>query len=112
MEGAEKLVGRYDNRGSFGELALMYNTPRAATIVAALPGALWCLVSEPALGGLHLSRNPVKSRVDPLIREGGGGGGDRAGPPMRLVYSHKDVCKNDEGKEKSATLKSNTGILV
>ncbi|XP_019737373.1 cAMP-dependent protein kinase type II-beta regulatory subunit isoform X1 [Hippocampus comes] len=43
VEGAEKLVGRYDNRGSFGELALMYNTPRAATVVAALPGALWCL---------------------------------------------------------------------
>ncbi|XP_061628782.1 endoplasmin [Phyllopteryx taeniolatus] len=42
-DSAEKLVGRYDNRGSFGELALMYNTPRAATIVATLPGALWCL---------------------------------------------------------------------
>lgn len=36
----------YDNRGSFGELALMYNTPRAATIVATSTGALWCLVSK------------------------------------------------------------------
>nr|XP_057931579.1 cAMP-dependent protein kinase type II-beta regulatory subunit isoform X1 [Doryrhamphus excisus] len=43
VDGAEKLVGCYDNRGSFGELALMYNTPRAATIIATLPGALWCL---------------------------------------------------------------------
>ncbi|KAJ0069320.1 hypothetical protein NL108_003250, partial [Boleophthalmus pectinirostris] len=43
VDGAEKLVGSYDNRGSFGELALMYNTPRAATIVATCPGALWCL---------------------------------------------------------------------
>ncbi|XP_061679016.1 cAMP-dependent protein kinase type II-beta regulatory subunit isoform X1 [Syngnathoides biaculeatus] len=42
-DGAEKLVGCYDDRGSFGELALMYNTPRAATIVATSPGALWCL---------------------------------------------------------------------
>ncbi|XP_053741209.1 endoplasmin [Synchiropus splendidus] len=42
-EGTEKLVGCYDNRGSFGELALMYNTPRAATIVATSSGALWCL---------------------------------------------------------------------
>ncbi|XP_038560999.1 cAMP-dependent protein kinase type II-beta regulatory subunit [Micropterus salmoides] len=42
-EGTEKLVGCYDNRGSFGELALMYNTPRAATIIATSPGALWCL---------------------------------------------------------------------
>jgi len=45
VEGVDKLVGCYDNQGSFGELALMYNTPRAATIVATSPGALWCLVS-------------------------------------------------------------------
>lgn len=45
-DGGEKLVGCYDNRGSFGELALMYNTPRAATIIATSPGALWCLVSK------------------------------------------------------------------
>ncbi|XP_047242625.1 cAMP-dependent protein kinase type II-beta regulatory subunit isoform X2 [Girardinichthys multiradiatus] len=43
LEGMEKLVGSYDNKGSFGELALMYNTPRAATIIATSPGALWCL---------------------------------------------------------------------
>uniref|UniRef100_A0A8C9XWL4 cAMP-dependent protein kinase type II regulatory subunit n=1 Tax=Sander lucioperca TaxID=283035 RepID=A0A8C9XWL4_SANLU len=36
-------VGQYDNKGSFGELALMYNTPRAATIVATQEGALWGL---------------------------------------------------------------------
>ncbi|XP_062857793.1 cAMP-dependent protein kinase type II-beta regulatory subunit [Trichomycterus rosablanca] len=43
IEGTTRTVGSYDNRGSFGELALMYNTPRAATIVATSPGALWCL---------------------------------------------------------------------
>uniref|UniRef100_A0A8D3C8Y9 Protein kinase cAMP-dependent type II regulatory subunit beta n=1 Tax=Scophthalmus maximus TaxID=52904 RepID=A0A8D3C8Y9_SCOMX len=43
VDGTEKQVGCYDNRGSFGELALMYNTPRAATIIAVSPGALWCL---------------------------------------------------------------------
>ena len=37
-------VGQYNNKGSFGELALMYNTPRAATIVATEEGALWGLV--------------------------------------------------------------------
>ncbi|XP_072136388.1 protein kinase, cAMP-dependent, regulatory, type II, alpha A isoform X3 [Mobula birostris] len=41
--GQPQLVGKYDNHGSFGELALMYNTPRAATIIATTEGALWGL---------------------------------------------------------------------
>ncbi|XP_053572546.1 cAMP-dependent protein kinase type II-beta regulatory subunit [Bombina bombina] len=43
IDGVEKCVGAYDNHGSFGELALMYNTPRAATIIATSTGAIWCL---------------------------------------------------------------------
>ncbi|XP_048038001.1 protein kinase, cAMP-dependent, regulatory, type II, alpha, B [Megalobrama amblycephala] len=42
-DGVSLCVGCYDNKGSFGELALMYNTPRAATIRAAQEGALWAL---------------------------------------------------------------------
>ncbi|XP_067110440.1 cAMP-dependent protein kinase type II-beta regulatory subunit-like isoform X2 [Osmerus mordax] len=42
-DGLQRVVGCYNNRGSFGELALMYNTPRAATIIATSAGALWCL---------------------------------------------------------------------
>ncbi|XP_051766519.1 protein kinase, cAMP-dependent, regulatory, type II, alpha, B isoform X2 [Ctenopharyngodon idella] len=42
-DGVSRCVGSYDNKGSFGELALMYNTPRAATIRAAQEGALWAL---------------------------------------------------------------------
>ncbi|XP_045055718.1 cAMP-dependent protein kinase type II-alpha regulatory subunit isoform X2 [Desmodus rotundus] len=38
-----RSVGQYDNHGSFGELALMYNTPRAATIIATSEGSLWGL---------------------------------------------------------------------
>ena len=45
-DGAGCCVGQYDNKGSFGELALMYNTPRAATIVAKEEGALWGMVSK------------------------------------------------------------------
>lgn len=41
-----KKVGTYNNTGSFGELALMYNTPRAATIVATSEGILWALGRE------------------------------------------------------------------
>lgn len=37
-------VGHIDAGGSFGELALMYNAPRAATVVSAEPGCtLWAL---------------------------------------------------------------------
>ncbi|KAH8859343.1 cAMP-dependent protein kinase type II regulatory subunit [Schistosoma japonicum] len=42
----EKLgekVGSYNGQGSFGELALMYNTSRAASIVAATDGILWLM---------------------------------------------------------------------
>ena len=39
-------VGKYEGTGSFGELALMYNTPRAATIKAITNGTLWSLVSH------------------------------------------------------------------
>ncbi|KAL7843789.1 hypothetical protein AOLI_G00253010 [Acnodon oligacanthus] len=42
-DGVSRCVGKYDNKGSFGELALMYNTPRAATIIATQSGALWAL---------------------------------------------------------------------
>ena len=31
-EPAKRLVGQYEGSGSFGELALMYNMPRAATV--------------------------------------------------------------------------------
>ncbi len=33
----EKKVFFYDGKGSFGELALMYNCPRAATVVVSPP---------------------------------------------------------------------------
>lgn len=36
-------VGSYDGTGFFGELALMYNMPRAATIRAVTNGVLWSL---------------------------------------------------------------------
>jgi cAMP-dependent protein kinase regulator len=39
--GEPRRVHTYDGSGSFGELALLYNMPRAATIQAASEGALW-----------------------------------------------------------------------
>ncbi|XP_075966763.1 cAMP-dependent protein kinase type II-alpha regulatory subunit-like isoform X2 [Anarhichas minor] len=53
-------VGKYDNKGSFGELALMYNTPRAATITATQEGALWGL--DRATFHRLIVRNNAKKR--------------------------------------------------
>jgi CRP-like cAMP-binding protein len=39
----EDKVTSYTAGGSFGELALMYNAPRAATIIATLDSTLWAL---------------------------------------------------------------------
>lgn len=41
--GVESMIHIYDNRGAFGELALLYNMPRAATIKAVTCGTLWAM---------------------------------------------------------------------
>ncbi|VEL35439.1 unnamed protein product [Protopolystoma xenopodis] len=47
-----KCVYTYKDSGSFGELALMYNTSRAATIIAKTDGILW-----------HMDRNTFRRIV-------------------------------------------------
>jgi len=42
-ESQPKHVSGYDNTGSFGELALMYNMPRAASVQADSDGSLWAM---------------------------------------------------------------------
>ncbi|XP_051932659.1 cAMP-dependent protein kinase type II-alpha regulatory subunit-like isoform X2 [Hippocampus zosterae] len=61
-DGVSACVGKYDNKGSFGELALMYNTPRAATIVAAQEGALWGL-DRTTFHRLIVKNNAKKRRM-------------------------------------------------
>lgn len=42
-DGVDKKVFTFENAGSFGELALMYNQPRSATVVAAVEGTVWAM---------------------------------------------------------------------
>ncbi|KAL4131017.1 hypothetical protein QTP88_008377 [Uroleucon formosanum] len=42
-DGNDRLVHTYEHKGSFGELALLYNMPRAATIKAKSDGLLWAM---------------------------------------------------------------------
>lgn len=54
INGDNLKVASYDNKGSFGELALMYNAPRAATVSSVDGGTLWALdrqVLQPILIG-------------------------------------------------------------
>ncbi|CAL8091775.1 unnamed protein product [Calicophoron daubneyi] len=62
VNGEEKNVGKYDNKGSFGELALMYNTPRAATILATTEGVLWAMTRE-TFRGIVLKKAFEKRRM-------------------------------------------------
>ncbi|KAK0182262.1 hypothetical protein PV327_000417 [Microctonus hyperodae] len=41
--GVDTLIHTYNNGGAFGELALLYNMPRAATIKAITDGTLWAM---------------------------------------------------------------------
>ncbi|KER33309.1 cyclic nucleotide-binding domain protein [Opisthorchis viverrini] len=62
VDGQEKKVGQYDNKGSFGELALMYNTPRAATIQATEDGVVWAMTRE-VFRGIVLKKAFEKRRM-------------------------------------------------
>lgn len=62
FDDGEKLVGSYDNKGSFGELALMYNMPRSATIIATSEGSLWAMVSLTARTLHECSVSVVRSK--------------------------------------------------
>lgn len=67
-DGVGCCVGQYDNKGSFGELALMYNTPRAATIIAKQEGALWGL-DRATFRRLIVKNNAKKRRMYELFIE-------------------------------------------
>jgi len=53
---------------AFGELALMYNVPRAATVRSATPGGLWCLDREGFQMMLVTSENSKSREYESFLR--------------------------------------------
>lgn len=53
---------------AFGELALMYNVPRAATVRSATPGGLWCLDREGFQMMLVTSENSKSMEYESFLR--------------------------------------------
>lgn len=60
-ENGPMKVGSYDGSGFFGELALMYNMPRAATIKARTGGVLWSL-DRKTFRQIIVSANAIKRK--------------------------------------------------
>mmetsp|Transcript_31145 Transcript_31145/g.70816 ORF Transcript_31145/g.70816 Transcript_31145/m.70816 type:complete len:363 (-) Transcript_31145:209-1297(-) len=54
---------------SFGELALMYNVPRAATVICAEEGKLWCLEREVFQMMLVTAENSKKNEYEGFLRQ-------------------------------------------
>ncbi|XP_045216617.1 cAMP-dependent protein kinase type II regulatory subunit-like [Mercenaria mercenaria] len=43
VNGEDKKVHTFEDKGSFGELALLYNMPRSASVMAVTRGSLWAM---------------------------------------------------------------------
>lgn len=63
---AERVMQAFPGMG-FGELALMYNVPRAATVRSAQLGGLWCLDRESFQMMLVTAENSKKSEYDGFL---------------------------------------------
>ncbi|XP_076369997.1 cAMP-dependent protein kinase type II regulatory subunit-like isoform X2 [Tachypleus tridentatus] len=100
----EKFVGKYENSGSFGELALMYNQPRAATIKAASEGSLWAMSRQVfrkiVLKGAFKKRKEYETLLEgvPMLQSLNGEEGDG----MYFVENGivRIVMTNESGEEK------------
>jgi len=66
-EGMKKVYS-YEGKGSFGELALLYNAPRAATVRAASDGIVWGVDGETFRYIMISSRSKKRARFDEFLK--------------------------------------------
>lgn len=62
-----KLITVYENSGYFGELALLHNTPRAATIRAMTDGVLWAVGRATFKHILYKSANEKRATYEQFL---------------------------------------------
>jgi cAMP-dependent protein kinase regulator len=55
---------------SFGELALLYNSPRAATVISRTPSKLWAIDRRTFRGIVAKSSHAQHSRLKTTLRRG------------------------------------------
>lgn len=68
LDGEIQKVSQYNGKGAFGELALMYNTPRAATVRAVTAGTLWAM-SRATFRGIVLAKAFKKRQLYETLLE-------------------------------------------
>ena len=74
QKGTPNLIHTYDNSGAFGELALLYNMPRAASVKAITSGTLWAMDRQTfrriLLKSAHKKRKMYESLIDkvPMLK--------------------------------------------
>ena len=64
----ETVLRVYDEAGSFGELALMYDMPRAATVIAKTAGSLWTLDRATFRREVLHAAMEKRLRYEPVLR--------------------------------------------
>merc|ERR1719178_142701 len=63
-DGSMKKVFEYNGEGNFGELALLYNMPRAATVQAQTSGPLWAMDRKIVLKSAFQKRKMYESFLE------------------------------------------------
>ena len=64
-----KLVFTYNSKGAFGELALMYNAPRAATVKATTNGILWAVDRQTFTHIIHKCTEKKRKKYDNFLKD-------------------------------------------